>query len=85
MFTPFVEKDMGKQFRSLTDIQRLTVATESKEGWVDYQVLVRKLNSQWFSVAMLLSEEYKFPLFKKTHFFMQFRFLCRYFQRSCLG
>ncbi len=37
MFRPFLEKDMGQQFRSLTDIPKL-MKVEEEESWVDYQV-----------------------------------------------
>ena len=37
MFCPFMEKDMGKQFKSLTDIPKASVA-EDTETWVDFQV-----------------------------------------------
>ena len=49
VFRPFVEKDMGQQFRSLTDIPKL-VKVEEEEKWVDYQVCVDVLLGKEHSI-----------------------------------
>ena len=38
LFQPFQEKDMGKQFRSLTDIPHMTKVENHGCMWIDFQV-----------------------------------------------
>ena len=47
MFHPFQEKDMGKQFRSLTDIPQLAKVDTMGHQWVDYQVSGGLLRFPW--------------------------------------
>ena len=56
MFSAFTEKDMGKQFKSLTNIPRASVA-EEPETWVDFQVnglicCQNTVNLQFFAVVL---------------------------------
>ncbi len=54
-FTPFLEKDMGKQFRSITNIPKLAGDT-FEETWEDYNVSYMTIVYDYDRVALVLNE-----------------------------